>query len=206
VPFNLQHMVPAPFRPFCSPGPPVLHASRTFVCACPTRGLIRTFFCRVPMYLGRVLKPAGPTLASIRFCDADDLAVRAMNGGGGVRCPQCEPRSGATGVIRRSHGRPSLTLQNSESGNKSRAAGIMQWRVLNGLEEEMARRHVLTDSDASDARPRQRTSHGPDHAVAGSDWLRISHGTAQSDDRMFRLNTTRPTAEVAWPGSPNGGF
>jgi len=75
LPFNLQHMVPAPHRPFCSPGPPVLHASRPFVCGCPTRGLIRTIFCCVPLYFGRVLKPAGPTLASIRFFDADDLAV-----------------------------------------------------------------------------------------------------------------------------------
>jgi len=121
---------------------------------------------------GRVLKPAGPTLVSIRFCDADDLAVRAMNGHGGVRCPQCEPRSGATGVTRRSNGRPSVTLQNSESSNKSRVAGIMQWRVLNSLEKEMARRHLLTDSHASDARDRQRRTHGPDHAMAGSDWLR----------------------------------
>jgi len=32
----------------------------------------------------------------------------------------------------------------------------MQWRVLNGFEEEMARRHVLTDSHDSDARDRQR--------------------------------------------------
>jgi len=193
VPFKLQHMVPAPFRLFRSPGPPVLHASHRFVCACSTRRLIRRFFCRFPLYLGHVLKPAGLPLHSFCFADADDLVVLSMNGRRAV------PRSGAAGVNRRFHERSSITLQNSESGNKSGVAGIVQRRVLTGLEENMARRLVLTDFHASEARDWQRRSHGPNHAISGSDWRRISSGTAHSDDQMFRLSTTRPTAEVAWP-------
>ena len=49
LPFNVQHKVPAPFRPFRSPGLTMLHALSLFFCTCPTRGLVKKFSLSCPI-------------------------------------------------------------------------------------------------------------------------------------------------------------